>query len=99
MDEGRIGLLRAVGVLVEMLLEDGPAAEDGFSCLLPLRRGLLFDLADEIGDLLLQAGGDGEAGPFLPPDPLGRRGSPQDDFGEPWFKSGLWAEQARSGRA
>ncbi len=28
-----------------------------------------------------QAGGDGEAGPFLPPDPLGRRGSPQETSG------------------
>jgi hypothetical protein len=35
----------------------------------------------------------GEAGPFLPPDPLGRRGSPQDDFAEPWLKSGLRAEE------
>jgi hypothetical protein len=27
------------------------------------------------------------AGPLLPPDPLGRRGSPQDDFGEPCAES------------
>ena len=44
---------RAVGPLVRVLFEDLCAAEDGFSCRLALCGGFLFDLADELGDVLL----------------------------------------------
>ena len=51
MDERGLRLLRAVGPLVRLLLEDRRAAEDGLANSFALRRGFFLDLADEIGDL------------------------------------------------